>query len=973
MANEPIRILIVEDSSRDAELAQREIRRSLGPCVFRNVETREDYLTALETFQPDLILSDYSLPRFDGMTALKLALERVPLTPVVVWTGSLNEDIAVECMKAGATNYIIKENIKRLGPAVVHALAEKQVGVERKRAEEALRDSEARYRLLAENASDVIFAMDMNLHFTYISPSVTRLRGYTVEEAMAQTVVEILTPASLELVANAFQEALAIEDRAYQNSPPSRTLELEEYCKDGSTVWVEITFTFLRDAQDQMIGFLGITRDITERKRAEEQIQKNAARAEALARVAARLNAQLDMNAVLGAVCEETARALNVPGATVTLYDEHEQVLYYAADFGMPAEYLARAQPVPRAFFDRYLLEERTVLVIPDIQARREFPNTPLFTDLNIHTVVSGAMQRDSELIGSLNIYSFGEIRQFADDELALLKGLADQAALAIANARLYEQERASRTELDALFAVSSRLREAQGADNVAKLALRQTMEIFHADAGTLTLKQLNSDQFKIAFAEGHIASAVGHTHGTEGTIGGIVLHTRRPYVTLDYASDPRRLVLEATEHIGPAAFVPLQSEIEFLGVMMIARPRTPDAKPFSPAEVRLLATIGEMVGNTLRRARLYDDAQRRLERTQALHQIDITITSSFDLRFTIGVFLEQATTQLHVDAAEVLLYDPHSHILEYVAGRGFRSSATSQTRLRLGEGYAGRAALERRIITASHWDKDTNGLARTTWLGGEDFVDYFAVPLIAKGDIKGVLEIFHRAPIEANAEWLEFLNTLATQAAVAIDNATLFNNLQRSNIELALAYDETIHGWSRALDLRDRETQGHTERVMELTLRLARAMNIPQEDMVHIRRGALLHDIGKMGVPDSILLKSTKLSDDEWQIMRSHPESAFQMLATIPYLKPALDIPYCHHEKWDGTGYPRGLKGEQIPLVARIFAVVDVWDALCSDRPYRHAWSEEAALNYIREQAGKHFDPKVAAIFLQLISNGEI
>ncbi len=185
--------------------------------------------------------------------------------------------------------------------------------------------------------------------------------------------------------------------------------------------------------------------------------------------------------------------------------------------------------------------------------------------------------------------------------------------------------------------------------------------------------------------------------------------------------------------------------------------------------------------------------------------------------------------------------------------------------------------------------------------------------------------------------------------------------------------YDVTLEGLSRALDLRDKETEGHSQRVTELAVRLARAMGVPKRDVTQIRWGALLHDIGKMGIPDAILLKPARLTDDEWEIMRRHPVYAYQLLSPMPYLRPLLDIPYCHHEKWDGTGYPRGLKGEDIPLTARIFAVADVWDALRSDRPYRPAWTAHKAREYIRDQAGTHFDPKVVDVFLQLVDEEDV
>ena len=192
---------------------------------------------------------------------------------------------------------------------------------------------------------------------------------------------------------------------------------------------------------------------------------------------------------------------------------------------------------------------------------------------------------------------------------------------------------------------------------------------------------------------------------------------------------------------------------------------------------------------------------------------------------------------------------------------------------------------------------------------------------------------------------------------------------LREANAQLLAAYEATIEGWSHALDLRDRETEGHSRRVTELTVKLAKTLGMSDDEIIHIRRGALLHDMGKIGVPDSILHKPAKLTDEEWAIMRRHPQLAYDMLFIIEYLRPALEIPLNHHEKWDGTGYPRGLKGEEIPIVARLFAVVDVWDALTSDRPYRPAWSQDEALAYIREQSGKHFDPQVVDLFFKVVS----
>jgi putative nucleotidyltransferase with HDIG domain len=291
-----------------------------------------------------------------------------------------------------------------------------------------------------------------------------------------------------------------------------------------------------------------------------------------------------------------------------------------------------------------------------------------------------------------------------------------------------------------------------------------------------------------------------------------------------------------------------------------------------------------------------------------------------------------------------------------------------ARTQIRLGEGYAGRAARERTTLCCADLRKAGEADPRARRLAAEGFVCAYSVPLVAKGEVKGILEVYHRQALTPNQEWLEFLSSLAGQAAIAVENAELFDQLQRSNSELALAYESTLEGWSKALDLRDRETEGHTLRTADLTVRLAHAVGVSPADLVQVRRGALLHDIGKMGVPDSVLLKPGPLTPEEWEVMRRHPVYAYEMLSPITYLRQALEIPYGHHEKWDGTGYPRGLKAEQIPLGARIFAVVDVWDALCTDRPYRLAWPADKARQHIQDQAGKHFDSQVVRAFLSLL-----
>ena len=350
----------------------------------------------------------------------------------------------------------------------------------------------------------------------------------------------------------------------------------------------------------------------------------------------------------------------------------------------------------------------------------------------------------------------------------------------------------------------------------------------------------------------------------------------------------------------------------------------------------------------------------RRLERIEALRRIDEAITGAAELGCTLGRVTDQVVAQLGADAADVLVVDPATGALVRAAGTGFRTAAPAGDRP--APGVSVTAAAEAAGAGGAVHLADLDGHGAPV---GEGFLACTAAPLVAQGRFGGVLRAFHRAPAAPDGEWLGFLEALAGQAAIAVDHAALLDGLRRTNAELASAYDATIEGWARALDLRDKETEGHSRRVTEMTVRLARAIGLGEAELVDVRRGALLHDIGKMGIPDAILLKPGPLTAEEWAVMRRHPTMAYEMLRPIAFLRPALAIPRFHHERWDGTGYPCGLAGAEIPLPARIFAAVDVWDALGSDRPYRAAWPPGKVREHLAALAGSHLDPHVVELFL--------
>ncbi|MGD0611921.1 MAG: HD domain-containing phosphohydrolase [Anaerolineales bacterium] len=521
---------------------------------------------------------------------------------------------------------------------------------------------------------------------------------------------------------------------------------------------------------------------------------------------------------------------------------------------------------------------------------------------------------------------------------------------------------------------LSSRVASILDLDQVTTLILDEIKSSLHIQRAAFFLRKGDSGDYSLTAQYGLETNGNVFFNSDHPIISWLSSHdlilTKTELETLPQFKALWEREREELEKLGAELFISLKAKGEVVGILTVGPKQSEEG--FSPDDQQTLITLANQTAVALENARLYAQTERRMQDLTALRTIDMAITSSSDIHLTLGILLEQVIRQLHVDATDVLIFNIVTQTFRFAAGHGFYTEALKHTDLRLGDGFAGRAARDRHMITIRDLARNTGGLQRSIELAQEGFVTYIGVPLLAKGEIKGVMEIFQREALELDLEQRNFLETLAGQAAIAIDSAELFDNLQGSNAELMMAYDETIEGWSHAIDLRDEETEEHSRRVMELTIKMANQMGFGQKEMVHIRRGTLLHDVGKIGVPDNILRKTGPLSEDEWLVMRKHPQFAYDMLVPISYLKPALDIPYCHHEKWDGTGYPRKLKGEQIPLSARIFSVVDVWDALTSDRPYRKAWAENAALEYIQAQSGISFDPKVVDMFLKEVYTAE-
>ncbi len=954
------RILLVEDDEDDFVLIRDLLAEFLGQeFQLAWCPTFAEGLEALSVEVPDVALIDYCLGAEDGLELIRRARAQGCRTPLILLTGQRLARLDSKALEAGAVDYIAKDELsaERLERALRYA-------VERHRAQEDLRRRDA-----------VLAAM------TYAAGRLLSGRNW------AQGIQEVLRRLA---EAMGIDFAFLIRYETDGNNALLGSL-IQHWTRPGLSSGLDLSQFDCVSVEEtgfgrwaRVMGERGVIAAQVSDLPQQEQRYLAAVGVQSILQVPVlveeRLWGAIGMSTVAGprqwkpGEVEAMQTAANLLGAAIARHQVQaslaESEARYRAIVEDQRELICRWKPDGTLTFVNRAYAEFYGLYPEDLNGQTFWPHIyPADTPrLQAHiqdltageapgTILHRAFRRD----GSLRWLEWTD-RPIRNEEGDIVE--FQSVGRDVTERMQRERER------EAILNVAAALRQALSSQEMAPILLEQVSKWLEAEAASLALRDRETGESVSQLAVGSWARLLAGKRlpPGEGVVGRTIARGE-PVVVNDAAGDPHVAVPETLEGLRALACVPLVAEGETLGALCVGR-----KTPLTEQEVGLLTAIADMAASALRRATLHEQTERRLQYLQALRSIDHAISTQMDLRTTLDILLDQVREKLSVDAADVLLSDPDSGALVFVAGAGFRARPTTGPLTSDHDPLLRQALLEQHVLSIRDLRQlDPEDTTRRPLFAQEDFVFYAAAPLVTRGQPKGVLEVFHRSPFSPHPEWHEFLQALGTQAAIALENARLFQELQRANEELQQAYEATLEGWVEALDLRDNETEGHTRRVTELTLQLARAMGIREPDLAHVRRGALLHDIGKMGVPDSILRKPGPLSDHEWDIMRRHPRLAYEWLSKVPYLRPALEIPLCHHEKWDGSGYPRGLKGEEIPLAARIFAVVDVWDALTSDRPYRPAWEEPRALAYLRKHAGRHFDPQIVELFLTLKAQGKL
>ncbi|HWQ45649.1 MAG TPA: PAS domain S-box protein [Longilinea sp.] len=519
---------------------------------------------------------------------------------------------------------------------------------------------------------------------------------------------------------------------------------------------------------------------------------------------------------------------------------------------------------------------------------------------------------------------------------------------------------------LETIVRMASSIRNVSSQQEMIRLILDQLIYLYEGQGAVLATREAHTGEIHFQAGCGDWEDPTIFQRGTLIEASHRVFTSGKPLVFGNATDDERLAAPDIFSELSQVVCLPLLTQDETIGALWLGKKATTkDQIPPSAEEVKMLMTASDIAASALHRTILHEETELRIRRLRALREINLGISGSMNIMVILNSLLKCLGDDIGMEAAAVLFTDPDTNNLTFVAGQGFDPMPPLGDSFSMEDDLAGKAVRTNQIVTASSQSDAITGFTRPWKNLLASYHYYECVPLTIKGHVKGVFEFFHTITPAADTEWIDFLANIASQLAVTLDNAELFEKVSVTNKELTKSYDATIEIWARAMEHRANETEGHADRVVDVAVRLAKAMGLSDDELIQIRRGALLHDIGIIVLPDSILSKPGSLTPLEWETMRMHPAMAQEFLGTIDFLRQAVDIAYCHHERWDGLGYPRGLKAEEIPLGARIFTVVDVWDALRSNRPYRPGWPEARVRAYLRQESGTRFDPDVVSIFL--------
>ncbi|MEE8349048.1 MAG: PAS domain S-box protein [Acidobacteriota bacterium] len=994
----PLRVLMIEEDAANLELVKQELQNAGFEPAVTAVEIERDYFSQLDA-EFDLVISEYALLQFDALRALQILKEKKLAIPFVVIGGKLGEELAVECMKQGAADFVLKSRLNRLGPVVTRVLQEVRVEKEKRLVEASSRQEMDQYRQIVESSPDGL-ALIREGKVVFMNRAGSKLFGAASPKQLVDKDLSELTHPDSQVVKRltgpgdesdslaVFQETflrldgteliVTLEAGSFKNNGDEGNLlvfrettrqdEEQHLSSFHSQLLAQVSdvvvavdsqmkVSYFNDKAEQMYGLsadeaMGRELEQIFQRRWPEQGDEDAFQ-EALASVGfwrgecvhvTNSGQEIAVRSSVGRLQDEQGQVAGVVLVVRDITEQQQSVETLKAERNFYSSTLAAADALVLVL-DR---EGRIMLFNGSCEQITGYSFNEVRTKYPWEFLIS---PEDSQSAQDF----FKELRTDQFPHRYEGQWITKDSALR----RIQWSDTALTDDTGAVAYVVS-----TGVDvtdrKEAEQAIQESADYFRSlvDNTNDVLIVIDRDG-TVQFASPSVEGMLGYRGDELVDVG--FLEKVHPE-DLPTFSKILEEVQERPEATKSSDFRVLGKEDSWVSLKGTVRSLLEE-----PAVSGIAITLRDDGGQR----KMEQGFQNQLDSLNVMHAIDLATSSSLDLRVAMKVVLEQITSSLKVDASCVLLFNPNTRILKPFASRGFRSIAATRSQAVLGEGLAGKTALERKLIRISNLAESKEQFSRAELFSEEEFVTYYGVPLVARGELKGVLELFNRSALPPDSNWSDFLTAVASQTAIAIDNADLVTRLQRENTDLGFAYDMMLEKVAEALDQRERMPRGHCRRVSEMTVLLGNAMGVPEVELAHLRRGALLHDLGKLRIPEKLLLKPSALTDEEWEIMCQHPNYAHQLISSVPHLRRAVDIPYSHHEKWDGSGYPQGLKGDEIPLSARVFAVVEAWDVLAVDRPYREAWPRTKILGHLNSQSGSDFDPEAVARLLELEKEG--
>ena len=1058
--NNEIRVLILEDAPADAELAERELRRAGVTFTSKRVDTKDAFARELEDFKPDIILADYRLPGYDGRSAVELVRQIHPEIPVIMVTGTLGDEAAVDLLKAGARDYVLKDGLTRLGPAVRRALSEEQGIRARKEAERAVKDSESRFRSLIEHASDLVTVVDAQGKIAFISPSVKRLGGYEAAEILGTPYLDYTHPEDRPAATAGLAELL-------RNPGKLHVSEFRFRHKDGTCVTLD---SIARNALDDppINGIVINSRDITERKHAEEKIAK-------LNRLYATLSG-INMAIVRAAspaelfdrVCEVAVEQGRFCMAWIGTVDRADQMVTPVAHRGLSQEDMVMiGDSIGRIAKGRgrtaTAIRERRMIYANDYDTERAA--TPWQAEAvkrGIHGSATLPINQGTEIVGVLKLY-VSDRNFFDSDQLALLEEMRTDVSFALdrfdTEAKKAEAEAALRESEEQFRSINAAAQDVViMIDNDGRLvswnpaaerilgypadeALGQEMHRLIAPVRHLPAYEKGFAAFR-ASGEGPVIGKLLETEAqrkdgreipVELSVSAFKLKGRWQAVGIMRDITERRLAEAARAEL--AALVASSRDAiygtDVNGIVTVWNPGAEQIFGYGASEavgrpVTILAPADladepvQLRQRALRGEPVSDFETVRLRKDGRLIDVAFTISPVRDasgsavgisvvarditerkraeeelrrLNWALRALGQSNSALVHAGTEKELFQaccdaiagsegyplawiglaiDVPAHTIAVAAAAGEAVTYMQDAKVSWGDTPHGSAPTGTAIRTGA--TQVTNDLAESTaylpWIErarAHGLASSIALPIRANGGAIGALTIYSREVDAFNRPEVELFEELAEDLGYGVASRRTISerdHLQREQLLGVERLKNTLIGTIGAVALtvekRDPYTAGHQQRVAELCVAIGRKLDFAEDRLEGLRLGATIHDIGKIYVPAEILNRPGKLSKPEFEIIKSHPQVGYDIVKDVKFPWPVTDMILQHHERLDGSGYPHGLKGNEIILEARILAVADVIEAMSSHRPYRPGLGLDAALAQVRQEAGTKLDAQV-------------